>query len=259
MSQDYTSRRQQHRTRARVGLRLIWFVLGFSFGYITAVFFDFNSLVAWLSQRVSNQGNQNQNTEIQKTVKKEVAPVKPKFEFYTLLSKDDAASLPSKQELKAESLPEIESPPKPLVRASTEVPSTIDEMPTTGSSTIVPATSTSANLERTKAPLIQEKKPELPPTKVTSLDTGDTGTKPNKPSHSFVIQIAAFNKAKDAERLKAMLTLTGFNASISTIQRQSVLWYRVSVGPFASLDEAKKAQVSVYKVEHMRGIIRQVA
>ena len=76
---------------------------------------------------------------------------------------------------------------------------------------------------------------------------------------SYLIQVAAYNKRQDAERLKAMLVLTGFSATISTTQRQTVTWYRVTVGPYNSRLDAEKAQKLVMQGEHMKGIIREIA
>jgi cell division protein FtsN len=75
---------------------------------------------------------------------------------------------------------------------------------------------------------------------------------------TYQLQVASFNKREDAEHLKASLVLGGFEATIATIEKQKVLWYRVSIGPFPSRAAAQKAQTVVLQNEHMQGILRRV-
>ena len=75
---------------------------------------------------------------------------------------------------------------------------------------------------------------------------------------AFLIQIAAFNKRQDAEHLKALLVLRGFDVTVSPFIKENINWYRVIVGPLPSRAEAEKAQIAVAKSERMKGMIRKI-
>lgn len=74
----------------------------------------------------------------------------------------------------------------------------------------------------------------------------------------FLVQVASFKRQEDAERMKASLTLKGFNVNVATVSQQQSNWYRVIIGPFASRTQAEKAQVSVARSEHITGMIRKM-
>lgn len=67
-----------------------------------------------------------------------------------------------------------------------------------------------------------------------------------KPVEVFYLQAGAFQKAEDAERLKARLALMGFDASVQAgaVADKGVL-QRVRVGPFRSVDEMNKARTTL--------------
>lgn len=74
----------------------------------------------------------------------------------------------------------------------------------------------------------------------------------------YLIQVAAFNKRQDAEKLKASLVLRGFDVSISNIAQRNITWYRVVIGPFNSRGDAEKAQINVAQNDHIKGMIRKI-
>jgi cell division protein FtsN len=76
---------------------------------------------------------------------------------------------------------------------------------------------------------------------------------------SYVIQIASFKSRQDAERMKAMLTLKGFDVSIVSISQQQGNWFRVIVGPFSSQLAAEKVQLALSQSERIKGMIRKMA
>lgn len=71
---------------------------------------------------------------------------------------------------------------------------------------------------------------------------------------SFILQVATFKHPKQADRLKAELTLQGYDVQIVEIQ-QRFKWYRVYVGPFEKQITAEKAQ-SKLRVNHIDSILR---
>jgi cell division protein FtsN len=75
---------------------------------------------------------------------------------------------------------------------------------------------------------------------------------------SYLIQIASFKNRQDAERMKAALTLKGFDVSIVNTSQQQGNWFRVIVGPFSSRLSAEKAQLALMQSEHIKGMIRKM-
>jgi len=58
----------------------------------------------------------------------------------------------------------------------------------------------------------------------------------------YLLQVASFPKAPDADALKAKLTLEGLDTSIQPFNKSGETWYRVIVGPFNDhnkMDQAK--------------------
>ena len=75
---------------------------------------------------------------------------------------------------------------------------------------------------------------------------------------SYFVQVAAFKNKKDAEKMRASWVLKGFLVTISVVHQNSTDWFRVNLGPFSSHPEAKKAQSSVARREHIIGMIREM-
>ena len=61
-------------------------------------------------------------------------------------------------------------------------------------------------------------------------------------SGKFTFQVGAFRNRGNAERLKLKLGRAYKNAHISTFDAGDGLYYRVRVGDFASLEEARKGE-----------------
>jgi cell division protein FtsN len=83
---------------------------------------------------------------------------------------------------------------------------------------------------------------------------------PNKTTQAaantqYIIQVAAFKRAQDADKLKAELTLIGFNVTVSTNTIQGVTWHRVTIGPFPSKQAAETAQQRLH-ASNMQGLIK---
>src|SRR4051812_29703762 len=103
MSRDFVSRRRQTRYRASALKRLLGLVAAFLCGYLIANIFDFHSLKTWFNkQYVTDKPHEMKKRDISQQ-----ATVKPKFEFYTLLSKDNSApSTEDNSNSKGTALPE---------------------------------------------------------------------------------------------------------------------------------------------------------
>jgi cell division protein FtsN len=216
MSKDYTKKRQ-FRHKASLPKRLFLYLLVFLCGYGAATVFDVAHVRAWFHHPVTEE-DIPKAAAIPETAS---TKPKPKFEFYTLLSKDNSTAAPT--------------PPKTDAPMQLEVSKA--ELPPNNPAKLPPA---------------------APPQTTVAVKPNPVTTLPVTPQGQYLVQVASFNKQQDAQRLKASLLLTGFHVTITNIERDRVLWYRVTVGPFPSRVEAEQAQVTVLRDEHMKGIVRKV-
>lgn len=230
MARDY-GRKGNTRQKSNTPRQFLWILASFLGGYLAATVFDFASLTTWLNHNVLAEKQPVPSQA--KPVARQADKPKPKFEFYTLLSKDSSAPVTTHR------VP-------PAITARTAPPTTVAQTQTVNQSTGVqtlPKALTSGNQAQV---VVKESKP-VPPVNTTAPAA----------RQAYLVQLAAFNRREDAERLKALLALRGFNASISTVAQQRVNWFRVAIGPFHSLPEAEKAQANVARSERIKGIIRK--
>ncbi len=89
-------------------------------------------------------------------------------------------------------------------------------------------------------PDVELERPREPPAPPAA---GPSEASPAPPGTTYVLQVASFRRAADAERLKAELALLGLEARIQTVSiNGEQTWHRVRLGPFAdltALDEAR--------------------
>ena len=183
MAKDYVSRRRQTRQKPNAPKRLVAIVGAFLCGYLVANVFDFTSLTTWVNKNILAS---KENGAPEAKVAHKEAP-KPKFEFYTLLSKDSSAPAPVNRGLpQAQAQAQAQAAIKPVapqsvaVTAQVTTPATITTAPHATAITVSHATS--------KAVAVIEKK-------AMPVSQGNR--------ESYMIQIASFNKHQDAEHLKA--------------------------------------------------------
>ena len=131
-------------------------------------------------------------------------PPKPKFEFYTLLPEMEVV-VPD-EDLPAQGAAPAESSP------AAESAATDTESPT----------SSSAAVEE---------------------DAQGDADAALKAGH-YILQVASFRNMKDADGLKAQLTLLGFRPVVQTVAIDSdEKWHRVRIGPYADRDSLEAARV----------------
>ena len=81
-----------------------------------------------------------------------------------------------------------------------------------------------------------------------------TTSQPN--NASYMVQVASFKMRKDAEQMKALLTLKGYDVNVVSISKAQESWFRVVVGPYQSKVLAQQAQVTLAKNERLRGMVK---
>lgn len=223
MAKDYGKKNSVGSKRSASG-QLMLLLVAFLSGYLSATVFDFTSLTNWVNKQL--QAQQNPQLAKKQVVQQAQIP-KPKFEFYTLLASQQAATVP------------VSNVP-PVTAASTAT---------------ISAAATPSN--PIKEPLA--KTPVLPVPLSTVATAGKSATLAAINKDAYLVQIASFKSRQEAERVKATLSLKGFVVSIASVNQQQTIWYRVVIGPFASRDQAQKAQISVARTEHLVGMIRKMA
>lgn len=92
--------------------------------------------------------------------------------------------------------------------------------------------------------------PATTTTKNTKLPPNNKTTKviidKNKAT-TYLVELATFTHLKDADELKAQLTLNGFEAHIKPIQKNNTTWYQLTMGPFATNQQAIEQQQLLIK------------
>ena len=65
----------------------------------------------------------------------------------------------------------------------------------------------------------------------------------NEPALVYILQAGSFKTANDADRLRAQLTLMGFEPKVEAVRsKNGDLWHRVQIGPFSSRSKLAKAR-----------------
>ena len=79
---------------------------------------------------------------------------------------------------------------------------------------------------------------------------GETQAKP-KPERIFILQVASFKKAEDAEQLRVELLLLNLDARTEEVKvRNGEIWHRVLTGPFKSRSQLAKARSTLISNGH---------
>ena len=147
-------------------------------------------------------------------------PVKPKYDFYTLLPE-------SQVEVPAGAIPEEQKP------STAPVPLTPEQ-----------------EAERALALLEGREPPKItPPVATPEADKAatDKAAAPAEaakavPSTQFFLQAGSFRNQSDADKLRAQIILLGQNVQIESGKVREETWHRVLVGPYGSREQLAAAQ-----------------
>ena len=75
---------------------------------------------------------------------------------------------------------------------------------------------------------------------------------------NYIVQVGAFKKAEEADRLRAALALLGIESSVQVVRiGDSDSFHRVRVGPFEDLDRANRTR-SKLKQNNYNSILLQI-
>lgn len=223
MAREYSNRRSS-RQRGGAPHQFLVIIVTFLLGYLTASVFDMDTISHWLNTQVLAH-HEEQKQPIKAQAQQAQLPPKPKFEFYTLLANDKTGG---------STQPNVNAPPQQTASTSAPVTSTPTHSPSVKSNT--------ANLQQ-KVPVKAERKP---------LDNVNTS------KGSYAVQVAAFKARQDAEHMKGLLILKGFDVNVVPITKAQGNWFRVVVGPYSNRVLAQKAQLTLAKNERLKGMLISV-
>jgi cell division protein FtsN len=144
--------------------------------------------------------------EANKTPPSPTAPIKPKYDFYTLLPESEVI-VPN------EAVPE--KTPSPVVAPTVPVS---------------PEQAAKIDTARAQAALSGLTPPPPPPV-----------AKP-APVTTFFLQAGSFRKQADADKVRAQIILLGQASTVESGTVKDETWYRVLVGPFSNREQLTTAQ-----------------
>lgn len=238
MARDYGKSRSS-RQRGSAPHQFLVISVTFLLGYLTASIFDIATISDWMNTQVlAHHELKQEPTKAESRTAQ--SPPKPKFEFYTLLA-NEKGNASTQENAKANA---NATSPRTIEAASTHTLQHASVTKTITTSATASAKPDIARNQQIKTVKVAEGKPLAPIHKGNAV---------------FVIQVAAFKARQDAEHMKGLLTLKGFNVSVVQVSHANGNWFRVIIGPYSNRLLAQKAQVHLAKTERLKGMISSVA
>ncbi|MCD4866253.1 SPOR domain-containing protein [Pseudomonas sp. PLB05] len=159
-------------------------------------------------------GNGKASTAAGKTEGTPPTPIKPKYDFYTLLPES-----------------EVIVPPD-------AVPRTPAAKPTTPAKPDAAATPAQPGQPTTATPST----PGTAPGQPAATPPKEATTKAQPPVTLFFLQAGSFRTQADADRVRAQIIMLGQDVRVESGKVKDDTWYRVLVGPYSDRDQLTQAQ-----------------
>jgi cell division protein FtsN len=234
MARDYGNKRSSPQ-KGGVPQQFLVIIVTFVLGYLTASFFDVATIGQWLNNQVLAQHDGKQASAAKTETPQAQAQPKPKFEFYTLLANEKGTTQPA------------------AANHAATTPATTAAVKTTQTQSTPTATGTAA--VTTAANNSVKPRVDIKPTTVKVAEGKPLAPAPAAGKSNYSVQVAAFKARQDAEHMKGLLILKGFDVAVVPVTNARGNWFRVVVGPYPNRVLAQKAQVSLAKNEHLRGMV----
>ncbi|MBD8597200.1 SPOR domain-containing protein [Pseudomonas sp. W2Oct36] len=183
----------------------VWMAIGLTVGAFVVFLMKLEPGSGDDIKRVKAEAKAAKIAEANKTPPSPTAPVKPKYDFYTLLPESEVI-VPN------EAVPE-KTPP--VVAPSTPV---------------TPEVAAKIDTARAQAALSGLTPPPAPPVAKPAAVT------------TFFLQAGSFRKQADAEKVRAQIILLGQTSTVESGTVKDETWYRVLVGPFSNREQLTIAQ-----------------
>jgi cell division protein FtsN len=239
MAKNYPRKRGAPQRSCGFFKHLFLVLVSFVAGYAFATCCDYTKVMQWVNDYVLKP---RQPTPIEKPIQEAELP-KPKFEFYTLLTKESnrpavapvassptAAAAIERDQLTAS----VPARPQPQLSIETNLP--IDD----------------ASLANQPVQVSDERALQ----KIGQLP--QVTSSPASSKDNYLVQLASFRRPQDADKMKASLTMKGYIASVVAVNQKNIYWYRVVLGPFANKSDAQRAQQTVARSERITGMVRKL-
>lgn len=239
MGREYSTKRSG-RAHTSAPQQILVMAVCFFLGYFTATVFDVDAISHWVNSQVLAHHEARKEAPKPQPERQAAIPPKPKFEFYTLLTNEKT---PNSQQAANNA-----AAARPAATTTTAVTATAPNATATTAQTAVAATTVTATAPK---PAVA-KVPAPAPARVAEVRP----VAPTASRGSFSVQVAAFKARHDAEQMKGILTLKGFNVSVIPINHATRgIWYRVVVGPYANRSLAQRAQGDLARNSRLRGMV----
>ncbi|MFK8330681.1 SPOR domain-containing protein [Pseudomonas sp. BJa5] len=182
----------------------MWLAIGLTVGAFVVFLMKLEPGKDEVKRTKPEQVKAEKAAEANKTAPSPQQPVKPKYDFYTLLPESEVIVPP-------EAVPE-KTPPVPA------------QPPVT------PAEAAKIDTARAQAALMGQTPPPAPPVIKPAATT------------QFFLQAGSFRKQADADKVRAQIILLGQAVKVESGTVKEETWYRVLVGPFSNREQLTVAQ-----------------
>jgi len=182
----------------------LWLAIGLTVGAFIVFLMKLEPGNEEVKRTKPEQQKAERAAEANKTAPSPQQPVKPKYDFYTLLPESEVIVPP-------EAVPE-KTPPVPA------------QPPVT------PAEAAKIDTARAQAALMGQTPPPAPPVIKPAATT------------QFFLQAGSFRKQADADKVRAQIILLGQAVKVESGTVKEETWYRVLVGPFSNREQLTVAQ-----------------
>ncbi|PSS56707.1 SPOR domain-containing protein [Pseudomonas sp. BBP2017] len=182
----------------------LWLAIGLSVGAFIVFLMKLEPGNEEVKRSKPEQQKAEKAAEANKTAPSPQQPVKPKYDFYTLLPESEVIVPP-------EAVPE-KTPPVPA------------QPPVT------PAEAAKIDTARAQAALMGQTPPPAPAVIKPAATT------------QFFLQAGSFRKQADADKVRAQIILLGQAVKVESGTVKEETWYRVLVGPFSNREQLTVAQ-----------------
>lgn len=186
---------------------------------------------------------------------------KPQFDFYTILSGEKTLAVAPPKPGSGNQQPSLAPNTTVASPAATAAVVQTNNQPTqTEGKPVVLPPPPMLDLSKTEAPVAQVQADNSPATEVKNVLNTLPGAKKEKQNNNnvvlplpgptaqnnvrkkYLLQIASVSRFEEADRLKAQLTLLGFDVAVQTTKVGNRQWHRVNLGPYLSASAAKNMQ-----------------
>lgn len=254
MPKEYRKRRGSRASKSNTSHGFAWAVFGILVGLFLAI------VIYWqLAPSNSHSDvNKSQTHASAKTAKTTThthsavtskKPAAPEFDFYTVLPKMQVApnsSTPVKAQAERPVMP-VNTPVAP--------PSTPSVIPNSVTTPAVPPETVSPDKQVVLPSTPDAAPPTAPSTTLLPPASSKKTSIPKDQEHAnYLLQMASLKNYADADRLKAQLTMLGFDVYIVPYKGNGQIYNRVVMGPYSSRSAAVQQQTLLQK-RHVPSIL----